>query len=70
MKKSLLKLSFLLLLLIPVTVQAQTSKFISVKGKDIIGPDNKPFLMRGTNLGNWLVPEGCLNLPTLTRPGL
>ncbi len=47
MKKSLLKLSFLLLLLIPVTVQAQTSKFISVKGKDIIGPDNKPFLMRG-----------------------
>jgi endoglucanase len=76
MKKSLLKLSFLLLLLIPVTVQAQTSKFISVKGKDIIGPDNKPFLMRGTNLGNWLVPEGYMfkftntNAPRLINEAL
>ncbi|MBA4196617.1 MAG: glycosyl hydrolase family 5 [Chitinophaga sp.] len=33
-------------------------KFISVKGKEIIGVDGKPFLMRGTNLGNWLLPEG------------
>ncbi|QJD95508.1 glycoside hydrolase family 5 protein [Mucilaginibacter robiniae] len=40
------------------TVQAQSGKFISVKGKDIIGTDGKPFYMRGTNLGNWLVPEG------------
>jgi aryl-phospho-beta-D-glucosidase BglC (GH1 family) len=32
--------------------------FISVKGKNIIGPDGKPFLMKGTNLGNWMVPEG------------
>ena len=37
---------------------AQTKKFITVKGKEIIGVDGKPFLMRGTNLGNWLVPEG------------
>lgn len=37
---------------------AQTGKFFSTKGKDIIGPDGKPFLLRGTNLGNWLVPEG------------
>ncbi|MCC8409236.1 glycoside hydrolase family 5 protein [Mucilaginibacter sp. UR6-1] len=33
-------------------------KFITVKGKEIIGTDGKPFLIRGTNLGNWLVPEG------------
>jgi aryl-phospho-beta-D-glucosidase BglC (GH1 family) len=39
-------------------VPAQSSKFISVKGKEIIGIDGKPFLIRGTNLGNWLVPEG------------
>jgi aryl-phospho-beta-D-glucosidase BglC (GH1 family) len=32
--------------------------FITTKGKDIIGVDGKPFIMRGTNLGNWLVPEG------------
>ncbi|MEB0260914.1 MULTISPECIES: glycoside hydrolase family 5 protein [unclassified Mucilaginibacter] len=37
---------------------AQAPKFITVKGKEVIGADGKPFLMRGTNLGNWLVPEG------------
>lgn len=40
------------------TAQAQKRAFISVKGKDVIGVDGKPFIMRGTNLGNWLVPEG------------
>ncbi|RFZ82933.1 glycoside hydrolase family 5 protein [Mucilaginibacter terrenus] len=39
-------------------VSAQQTKFISTKGKDVIGTDGKPFLIRGTNLGNWLVPEG------------
>ncbi len=33
-------------------------KFITTKGKEIIGADGKPFLIRGTNIGNWLVPEG------------
>ena len=42
----------------PVFLSAQSRKFITVKGKEVIGTDNKPFLMRGTNLGNWLVPEG------------
>jgi endoglucanase len=39
-------------------LSAQSNTFISVKGKEIIGTDGKPFLMRGTNLGNWLIPEG------------
>jgi endoglucanase len=34
------------------------SPFISVKGREIIGIDGKPFPIKGTNLGNWLVPEG------------
>ena len=34
------------------------NKFITTKGKEVIGLDGKPFLMTGTNLGNWLVPEG------------
>ncbi|MBI3719242.1 MAG: cellulase family glycosylhydrolase [Sphingobacteriales bacterium] len=34
------------------------AQFFSTKGKNIIGPDGKPFLIKGTNLGNWLVPEG------------
>lgn len=51
-------LAFLLLFISPVILKAQASKFITVKGKEVIGTNNKPFLMRGTNLGNWLVPEG------------
>lgn len=34
------------------------SGFISVKGKEIIAPNGKPVLIKGTNLGNWLLPEG------------
>lgn len=34
------------------------AQFISSKGKEIIGVDGKPFLIKGTNLGNWLLPEG------------
>ena len=34
------------------------AQFISVKGDQIISPDGRNFLIRGTNLGNWLVPEG------------
>jgi len=57
MKKLVLVL-LLSVLMGPAVIKAQTPKFITVKGKQVIGPDNKPFLMRGTNLGNWLVPEG------------
>ena len=41
-----------------IVIHATAQKFITTKGKDIIGVDGKPFLMKGTNLGNWLVPEG------------
>ena len=30
----------------------------TVKGKNIISPNGKSFQIKGTNLGNWLVPEG------------
>ena len=46
-----------LFFIISVNSYAQ-QKFITAKGKEIIGVDGKPFLIRGTNLGNWLVPEG------------
>lgn len=36
----------------------QQNRFVSVKGKEIITADGKPFLLKGINLGNWLVPEG------------
>ena len=49
---------FFTIIFIGTSVFLQAQKFISVKGKDIIGVDGKPFLIKGTNLGNWLVPEG------------
>ena len=55
-KKYLLAL-IILMFAIPIMVKAQPG-FITVKGKEVIGPDGKPFLMKGTNLGNWLIPEG------------
>src|SRR5579875_1139589 len=39
-------------------VQAQKQSFVYTKGKEIYTSAGKPFIMRGTNLGNWLVPEG------------
>jgi aryl-phospho-beta-D-glucosidase BglC (GH1 family) len=50
-------LCFFALLWCTVAV-AQSARFFDVRGKEIIGPDGKPFLLKGTNLGNWLVPEG------------
>ncbi len=46
------------LLLFGITVYSQSGQFIGTKGKSLIAPDGKNFLIRGTNLGNWLVPEG------------
>ena len=58
MKKVTRYSAFLWVLMMPFILKAQMKKFITVRGKEIIGTDNKPFLIRGTNLGNWLVPEG------------
>jgi hypothetical protein len=57
-----MKVKKLLLLLAAVmcmsVTNAQKKKFIYTEGKNVMLPDGKPFIMRGTNLGNWLVPEG------------
>lgn len=37
---------------------SQSNKFIHTSGKEIIDAEGKPFLIKGINLGNWLVPEG------------
>lgn len=51
------RLQLFLLLLAPFFVAAQT-KFFDVKGKSIIDPKGQPIVLKGTNLGNWLIPEG------------
>ncbi|MDR2860150.1 MAG: glycoside hydrolase family 5 protein [Mediterranea sp.] len=33
-------------------------KFVTVNGQDLIKPDGGKLLIKGTNLGNWLNPEG------------
>ena len=34
------------------------SKFVTRRGKEFISPNGNPLLLRGINLGNWLLPEG------------
>ena len=34
------------------------SQYVTTKGKAFIAPDGQPLLLRGINLGNWLMPEG------------
>ena len=34
------------------------SRFVTTRGKDLVAPDGKPLLLKGINLGNWLLPEG------------
>jgi endoglucanase len=34
------------------------AQFAHTKGKEIVDGAGRPLLLRGTNLGNWLVPEG------------
>lgn len=36
--------------------------FIRVQGTSLLAPDGQKFLIRGTNLGNWLNPEGYMFL--------
>jgi aryl-phospho-beta-D-glucosidase BglC (GH1 family) len=45
----------LVLCLLPLNLSAQ---FAHTSQKQIVDARGKPFLIRGTNLGNWLVPEG------------
>lgn len=59
--------SFVLLaLLLTFNVNAQkqsvrkvtSSKFVTISGQDLIQPDGQKLFIMGTNLGNWLNPEG------------
>ena len=56
-KQALWWLILLLILAASISINAQ-SRFITTRGKDIISADGKPLLLKGINLGNWLLPEG------------
>ncbi len=61
MKKTTLLFTLLLMLLgmgaAPMSAR-QKSKFVTIQGKDLIAPDGGKLYIVGTNLGNWLNPEG------------
>ncbi len=52
----LLLISFLLIF--STSSYPQQKKFFSVKGKEIVDLNGNPILLKGINIGNWLVPEG------------
>ena len=55
MKKILVFIVFYLL----VTVEAGAkSRFITAQGINLIQPNGEKLFIKGTNLGNWLNPEG------------
>jgi len=47
----------ILLSLAPSVAGGQT-RFVTTRGKEFASPDGKPLLLKGINLGNWLLPEG------------
>ena len=47
----------LVLSLAPSTSYGQ-SRFVTTRGREFVSPDGKPLLLKGINLGNWLLPEG------------
>jgi len=49
--------TFFILLIAGLSLNMDAQPFVSVKGSTITLND-KPFQLKGTNLGNWLVPEG------------
>jgi Endoglucanase len=50
---------------------SQQNGFVITKGEEIVSPDGTPILLRGINLGNWLVPEGYMfKFDSATSPRL
>ena len=38
--------------------QRSSTAFVTARGSQLLTPEGVPFKIRGTNLGNWLLPEG------------
>ncbi len=59
MKKSLLYVCVLLLAACTVGSEQKGAKgFVTISGHDLVKPNGEKLLIQGTNLGNWLNPEG------------
>ncbi len=50
---------------------SSAQSFLRTKGKEIVNAEGKRFVMKGINLGNWLVPEGYMfHFKNATSPRL
>jgi len=59
MIRKLLLASFAFLLpFVNLPAAGARAKFVTTRGREFVGPDGRPMLLRGINLGNWLLPEG------------
>src|SRR6266576_6866638 len=47
----------ILLFLVPSVASGQ-KRFVATRGKEIVSSNGQPLLLKGINLGNWLLPEG------------
>ena len=56
--KSIFTLGLVCLLFTSCTPAEPETKFMTVSGSQFIAPDGNPVILKGTNLGNWLLPEG------------
>ena len=57
MKKTLLSLLAILLVACAKNAEQPTG-FVTIQGHDLIQPNGEKLFIQGTNLGNWLNPEG------------
>jgi aryl-phospho-beta-D-glucosidase BglC (GH1 family) len=55
--KLILWFGLMVLALAPSAISAQ-NRFVRTQGKEIVGADGRPLLLKGIGLGNWLLPEG------------
>jgi endoglucanase len=55
--KALGLIILLLNLAAPASSNGQ-SRFVTTRGKEVVSADGKPLLLKGINIGNWLLPEG------------
>jgi endoglucanase len=70
-KRFVVLVAVALLSLIASSATNGQSKFVTIRGKEFISPAGKPLLLRGTNLGNWLLPEGYMfKFKTASSPRL
>lgn len=61
----------LLLLFVNFQTAGARGKFVTTRGREFVTPDGRPLLLKGINLGNWLLPEGyMLKFKTASSPRL